>query len=511
MMNYSPKVLLIAPLTLLVSGSLSADAGQVIDQVKQLAVTTVESNINEFANDAANGFGNGTTEISISNIESGNPGFSIKTIQPLTTLDKDAKSLIFTQGSVASGENNGGRRTTINLGLGKRILIEDNKAILGTNVFYDYETESEHRRASLGVEYKRSNFSAAANNYWALSDEATIDDAKEQALSGYDVKLSGQVPYTPWATLKGTHYYWDQKLSDDTTGYIVGVEVDLSSSAKFELGIENSNAMNKTAYGKLTFKLQPNNDYKPTNFSFDSTAFRAQEDMDLTTLVVVDRNNKIVRSVTSTGSETSVSFKGLTYNFVVSPDTGKVWLDRNLGANQVCTSSTDSACYGDYYQWGRDDDGHESTASGLSSTLLTGISTASTDFITNTVAPYDWSSADSAGTSRESAWADGGANDICPAGFRIPTEAELIAETTGASTVPVVNSAAAFTSFLKLPVAGYRYRHDGAMTHVGSGGFVWSSTIDTFSRAHGVYFFASVGLGNSYGRAYGLSVRCLQG
>jgi hypothetical protein len=206
----SSKVLLIAPLTLLVSSSLAADTSQVTSQVtgqvKQLAVTTVESSINEFANDAANSFGKGNTEVSISNIESGNLSYSIKTIKPLTTLNKDAKSLIFTQGSVASGENNGDRRTTINLGFGKRILIEDNKAILGANVFYDYETISKHERASLGVEYKRSNFSAAANNYWGLSDEMTIDGVKEQALNGYDVKLSGQVPYTPWATLKGTHY-----------------------------------------------------------------------------------------------------------------------------------------------------------------------------------------------------------------------------------------------------------------------------------------------------------------
>jgi hypothetical protein len=40
--------------------------------------------------------------------------------------------------------------------------------------------------------------------------------------------------------------------------------------------------------------------------------------------------------------------------------TGKVWLDRNLGARQVCTSSTDAACFGDLYQWGRAKDGHES-------------------------------------------------------------------------------------------------------------------------------------------------------
>jgi len=40
---------------------------------------------------------------------------------------------------------------------------------------------------------------------------------------------------------------------------------------------------------------------------------------------------------------------GIEYLTVTSPDTGKIWLDRNLGASQVCTSSTDSSCYGNLY------------------------------------------------------------------------------------------------------------------------------------------------------------------
>ena len=36
---------------------------------------------------------------------------------------------------------------------------------------------------------------------------------------------------------------------------------------------------------------------------------------------------------------------------ILSP-TGKIWMDKNLGATQVATSSTDAASYGDLYQWG---------------------------------------------------------------------------------------------------------------------------------------------------------------
>ncbi|VVM21411.1 hypothetical protein BSPWISOXPB_2895 [uncultured Gammaproteobacteria bacterium] len=40
------------------------------------------------------------------------------------------------------------------------------------------------------------------------------------------------------------------------------------------------------------------------------------------------------------------------YITLESPITGKIWLDRNLGATQAATSRTDSASYGDLYQWG---------------------------------------------------------------------------------------------------------------------------------------------------------------
>jgi hypothetical protein len=62
----------------------------------------------------------------------------------------------------------------------------------------------------------------------------------------------------------------------------------------------------------------------------------------------------VIASVT----DDEIFFNNLVYSTVTSPDTGKVWLDRNLGATQVATSKTDSAAYGHYYQWGRNDDGH---------------------------------------------------------------------------------------------------------------------------------------------------------
>jgi hypothetical protein len=54
---------------------------------------------------------------------------------------------------------------------------------------------------------------------------------------------------------------------------------------------------------------------------------------------------------------------------VINPITGRTWMDRNLGASQVATSSTDANSYGDLYQWGRRADGHQCRTSPTTSTL----------------------------------------------------------------------------------------------------------------------------------------------
>ena len=66
-----------------------------------------------------------------------------------------------------------------------------------------------------------------------------------------------------------------------------------------------------------------------------------------------DVNNSAVAVVTTPTTDGTISHNGKSYGTVTSSYTGKVWLDRNLGASQVCTALDDTACYGDYYQWGR--------------------------------------------------------------------------------------------------------------------------------------------------------------
>ncbi len=187
---------------------------------------------------------------------------------------------------------------------------------------------------------------------------------------------------------------------------------------------------------------------------------------------------------------------------VYNPATSKIWMDRNLGASQVATSSTDAAAYGDLYQWGRATDGHESRTSGTTATLATSDTPGHGNFITTGSSPYDWRS-----PQNDNLWQGvSGTNNPCPSGYRLPTAAELEEERLSWSSN---NAAGAFASPLKLPVAGYRNYSSGSLNDVGSYGVYWSSTVNgTFSRS--LNFISSNAYMNSDTRAYGNSVRCLK-
>jgi uncharacterized protein (TIGR02145 family) len=203
----------------------------------------------------------------------------------------------------------------------------------------------------------------------------------------------------------------------------------------------------------------------------------------------------------------------------VASATGKVWLDRNLGATQVATGSQDYLSYGDLYQWGRAADGHQvivrnsPTGNGTPPTgSSANYGTQAGTFIANAGAndwdakfitgPGDWLS-----TSIDILWTGTAAeNNPCPSGFRIPTNAELNQERASWTDN---HSAGAINSPLKLPLAGVRSSMDGTLSNVGSNGYYWSSTVSSaFARYLG--FSSSVADMGTSSRANGLSVRCIK-
>ena len=217
-------------------------------------------------------------------------------------------------------------------------------------------------------------------------------------------------------------------------------------------------------------------------------------------------NNNSGTDTTSTGGGTgNIVYCNGTPTEVVdvtNPTTGKTWMDRNLGASQAATSSTDANSYGDLYQWGRAADGHQCRNSATTSTLSSTDDPGHGDFITSNSGNYDWRS-----PQNDNLWQGvNGTNNPCPSGYRIPTEAELEAER---GTWNSEDADGAFASPLKLPVAGFRYYSNGSLNFVGTRGAYWSSTVNG-TDAYFLYFYSSDAYMTYDGRAGGVSVRCLK-
>ena len=165
--------------------------------------------------------------------------------------------------------------------------------------------------------------------------------------------------------------------------------------------------------------------------------------------------------------------------------TGRVWMDRNLGASRAATSSNDAQAFGDLYQWGRAADGHQNRNSTTTTTV------SSTDqpapagifILGNELANGDWRS-----PQNSNLWQGvNGINNPCPRGYRLPTEAEWAAEMDSWISD---NAAGAFASPLKLPVAGFRGYSSGSLNGVGSYGHYWSGTAGG-ARSRGLGFSSS--------------------
>ena len=161
---------------------------------------------------------------------------------------------------------------------------------------------------------------------------------------------------------------------------------------------------------------------------------------------------------TSYGAE--ISFTTLdVVSTVTSPYTNKVWMDRNLGATRVAQSVNDTEAYGDLYQWGRAKDGGQLRNAPQVATRLTDISSRST----NSISAQPWTSQANWNSQTGGVWdvkpwnsnTDGGVNNPCPTGFRVPSDSEWTAELNGMIGAGLVTTTTGvFNSFLKIPQAG---------------------------------------------------------
>ncbi len=205
---------------------------------------------------------------------------------------------------------------------------------------------------------------------------------------------------------------------------------------------------------------------------------------------------------TAYGKEVVVylTFEGEVFNAI----TGKVWMDRNLGADRVATSVTDSAAFGDLYQWGRGTDGHEKRNSPTTSVLSNDDVPGHGMFIVvETRYNNNWRI-----QPNNNLWQGvQGINNPCPEGFRVPTIVEWNSERT--SWIPK-NAKGAFESPLKLTMAGSREESEGVVELEGTNGSYWSSKGGDSSADYITFDGSSSTHMTTSLRAQGSSVRCIK-
>jgi hypothetical protein len=213
------------------------------------------------------------------------------------------------------------------------------------------------------------------------------------------------------------------------------------------------------------------------------------------------------------------TYKGqpVAYQTVRAAD-GKIWLQQNLGSSRVAINQVDQPSYGDYFQWGRWDDGHQA----FNSATITGgpslqnpshISSGNPKFIKGTTTSTKWWSTGLASNTWSGTVATSTkGKDPCAAlgsGWRLPTSAEW-------ENVSILEdlfgTIAAFDSNLKLPAAGYRLSYSGMLFQNGDNGHYWTSNAANNGYAR-VFFYDD----NTYNaetaitqRAEGFPCRCVK-
>ncbi|MHP81160.1 adhesin [Escherichia coli] len=185
--------------------SFAASAGQSLanNNASSFAVNTLSTQATKEVVDWLQQYGNARIKLNVDD------SFSLKDssfdfLYPwLDTQDY----VLFSQTSLHRTDD----RNQSNIGLGIRHFTPDN-AMLGANVFYDYDLSRSHSRAGFGVEYWRDYFRLGVNTYFGLSDwknSRDIDDYLERPANGWDFSAEGWLPAYPQlgASIQFEKYY----------------------------------------------------------------------------------------------------------------------------------------------------------------------------------------------------------------------------------------------------------------------------------------------------------------
>ncbi len=188
-----------------------------------------------------------------------------------------------------------------NLGLGYRQLIRDRSWMLGSNLFYDYETEHSHYRVGTGLEALTSYAQLRSNIYVAISparitQSGTASNIIEEAVTGFDLEAGVPIPYYSKLKVFGGYEWYNFEKFENREGWSVRAEYEPIRAIVVDLILHDNNKR-QTGWGvKVAFRLpfgENSPAVAPSPFQLDKVIF---PDSDATEhlLRLVERHHEIV-------------------------------------------------------------------------------------------------------------------------------------------------------------------------------------------------------------------------
>jgi len=211
------------------------------------------------------------------------PTFSLTNVNKIS---EDATSAFFNQNTLSIHNDD----QTVNFGLGYRNLINDDKVMLGANLFFDYSFDDAHQRNGVGVEAISSVFDARANYYDATSGIKTFSDgATEEALDGWDARLDYHLPLAYDVNVFAGIFEFENAAGNFT---LDGEKYGLAGSVgktNFEVGYIDDNKSGDGTYANFTivFDLGQPKQLSKANSALEYVSVRDQ------LYTPVKRENKI--------------------------------------------------------------------------------------------------------------------------------------------------------------------------------------------------------------------------
>ena len=264
--------------------------------------SNLENRVTSYFNGLANSFGNSISSLLSENSrvkyldlnlgvqEHLKPTISLTNVNMISEYGNSA---IFNQNSLNLHNND----QTINLGIGHRTLLNDDKVIFGLNLFFDYAFDDSHQRNGAGIEVISSVFDLRSNIYDSSSGIQIVSvGVTEEAMDGWDARLDYHLPIDANARIfAGLFEFENGTGSFEIEGEKYGLNL-IGSNIDLEVGYIDDNKTGDGTFANISYVIPLNEDTKPFNHTYGYLNYVPVEDR---MYEPVKRENKIRVTKTS--------------------------------------------------------------------------------------------------------------------------------------------------------------------------------------------------------------------